>query len=323
MAMTLRVAVIGVGSMGRNHARVWAGMPGVELVGVCDLNLERAREVALAYGVSAYKDSIDMLQKVRPDAVSIAVPVDEHVPVVYEMPGGCRCHVLMEKPLSNCAFSCEYVIDWMRKADRVLAVGHIERYNPAMIELKRQIDAGDLGEIYAIHCRRVGAFPARQRDVGVTLDLAVHDLDLLRWLTGREGEVVGAAVRGGVRTEYDDSVSAVLRFGTISASVQADWLSVEKERTIRVVAERGVWRVDLTVPALSADRPGRPDSPGCFWTLGEPDEPEPLALELVEFAKVCRGEAADIVSGEDGLAAVRLAEQVLEVARERPCPVGA
>lgn len=176
----MRAAVIGVGAMGRNHARVYREMPETDLVAVADLDEARAGEVVRLYGGSVYTDHQVMLSEVRPDLVSVAVPTKEHYKVgLCALEAG--CHVLVEKPIAATLEQGRHMIDRAAQVGRVLVVGHIERYNPAVTELKRRLEEGQLGRIFQIRARRLGPFPARVRDVGVVVDLATHDLDIMRY----------------------------------------------------------------------------------------------------------------------------------------------
>ncbi|MGD8473376.1 MAG: Gfo/Idh/MocA family oxidoreductase, partial [Anaerolineae bacterium] len=179
----MRAAVIGVGSMGRNHARVYREIPEVELLGVADVDASVAEEVARFYGIRAYTDYRAMLDEIKPDAITVSVPTQWHAPVVLDALS-CGCHILVEKPIAACVEEGETMIRAAHQANRILAVGHIERYNPAIIELRRRLSRGEIGHIFQIHARRLGPFPSRVRDVGVIVDLAPHDLDIMRFLTG-------------------------------------------------------------------------------------------------------------------------------------------
>ena len=168
-----RVAVVGVGSMGRNHVRVYSEMPGVELVAVVDCNLQAAQRVEQVYRARAYSDVCEMLEKERPEAVSVVVPTSEHHAVAKDMLEA-GCHVLVEKPIAATVEDAEDLINTAARLDRILMVGHIERFNPAIIELKRRLDAGELGPIFQINARRLGPFPTRISDVGVVMDLVTR-----------------------------------------------------------------------------------------------------------------------------------------------------
>ena len=180
-----RIAVIGVGAIGRNHARVCSEIPEADLVAVVDENLSLAETAGRLHGANAYKDHMQMLEKEHPEAAIVAVPTQAHHRVASDLLKA-GCNVLVEKPIAATLQEAQEIVDLAKQQDLVLMVGHIERYNPAIIELKRRLDAGELGRSFQIHARRLGPFPARIRDVGVVVDLATHDLDIMRYLTGSE-----------------------------------------------------------------------------------------------------------------------------------------
>jgi predicted dehydrogenase len=178
----MKVAVIGVGSMGKNHARVFSELPGAELSAVADSDHALARVVGDKHGVHAYSDYRQMLKS---EAVSIAVPTAMHEEVgMAALESG--AHVMIEKPIAATIESGKRLIDKAQSIKRQLMIGHIVRFNPAIQALKQKLVAGELGRIFQIFCRRAGPFPARIRDVGVVIDLAPHDLDTMRFLSGRE-----------------------------------------------------------------------------------------------------------------------------------------
>ncbi|MFN3374888.1 MAG: Gfo/Idh/MocA family oxidoreductase, partial [Chloroflexus sp.] len=163
---TLRAAVIGVGSMGRNHARVYASMPGVELVAVCDTNIAAANSLASIYRCHVYTDYHDMLRSEDLDLVSVVVPTKYHFAVASAVIGH-GVHVLIEKPIAATVEQGWMLIEAAQRQGVILTVGHIERFNPAIIALKEQLNNHELGNLFQIMSRRVGPFPARIMDVGV------------------------------------------------------------------------------------------------------------------------------------------------------------
>ena len=179
----LNVGVIGVGSMGRNHARVFAQMPETNLAAVADCDGEASHNIARTYKANAYTDFCQMLERERLDIVSVAVPTRLHAEVTLEAIRH-GVHVFVEKPLAFTLPECQAMIDAARQAGVGLGVGHIERFNPAILELKRRLAAGELGRVFQIRSRRVGPFPSRIADVGVVFDLATHELNIMEYLIG-------------------------------------------------------------------------------------------------------------------------------------------
>jgi UDP-N-acetylglucosamine 3-dehydrogenase len=319
-----RVGVVGTGVMGRNHARVLHELHDVELVGVADSNLDAACQVADFHAIRGYGSLEELLQKEKPDAVTIAVPTENHHRAVMEALAA-GCHVMVEKPIAATIAEADELVAAARSAHRVLAVGHIERYNPAVLELKRRLDDGQLGKAYEFDAQRLGPFPQRIRDVGVVIDLATHDLDLMRFLTGSEIVRVYAETRRKVHTTREDMVSGLLRLADGSVGLlQINWLTPTKIRQMTVTGERGMFRADYLTQDLYFYE--NAEATAHSWEqitmlrgVSEGSmvkyvihKREPLQSELEAFMKAVAGEAAGIVSGEDGTEALRLALAMVE-----------
>jgi UDP-N-acetylglucosamine 3-dehydrogenase len=322
-----RVAVIGTGVMGRNHVRVLREMSGVELAGVADENLDVARQLAEANGTHGYGSHVELLQREKPDAVTVAVPTNSHHAVVMDALAA-GCHVLVEKPIAGTLAEADELVAAAAGAKRVLAVGHIERFNPAIIELKRRLDEGQLGRVFQIHARRLGPFPQRIRDVGVVVDLATHDLDVMRYLTGSEIVRLYAETRREVHTTKEDLVSGLVRFASGCVGVlQINWLTPTKIRELAVTGERGMFRADYltqdlffyeNAAALAQDEWAqlailRGVSEGATVQYAI-QKREPLRSELETFVRAANGEPAQVVSGHDGREALRMALALIESA---------
>ena len=242
MADILKTAVIGVGSMGKNHARVYSELAEVDLVGVSDANLAIAQSIGTTFGVKAYSDYKELLEKEKPQVVSVAVPTAMHEQVVTDaLHAG--ANVLVEKPIAATIEEGQRLIALAKKLNLKLMVGHIVRFNPAIQELKKRLDAGELGRIYQVFCRRAGPFPARIRDVGVVIDLAPHDVDIIRFLTGMDPIRLYAETEQRIHTDHEDLLLGMLRFPDgITAAVEINWLTPTKIREVLVLGERGMFR---------------------------------------------------------------------------------
>jgi UDP-N-acetylglucosamine 3-dehydrogenase len=182
MAKELRAGVIGVGAMGKNHARLYSQLPGVELVGVADSNEALAASIARQYECQHYTDYSDLLAQ-RLDLVSIVVPTTLHKQAALAAISS-GVNVLVEKPISDAVENADEMIEAARRKGVKLMVGHVERFNPAVIKLKELVDEGLLGEVVSISTRRVGPHNPRIRDVGIILDLGAHDIDVMHYLYG-------------------------------------------------------------------------------------------------------------------------------------------
>ena len=320
----MKVAVIGVGSMGRNHARVYDELPDVELVAVVDSEKSLVAGTAEKYNIRPYADYRKMLEKEKPQAVSIAVPTAMHEQVgLAVMDAG--AHVLMEKPIAATVEEGRRLIEKAHAMKTQLMVGHIVRFNPAIQVLKQKLDAGELGRIYQILCRRAGPFPDRIRDVGVIVDLAPHDIDIMRFLVGSNPIRVYAEIEQRIHTEYEDLLWATLRFADgIIGGLEINWLTPTKIRETLVLGERGLFRVDdLTQDLYFFENAQVKDVQwAALQTIKGVSEGrmtrfsisryEPLKAELQSFLKSVRDGSPVPVSGEDGLAALRISLAMVE-----------
>lgn len=320
----MKVAVIGVGSMGIHHARIYRELPEVDLVAVADTDPQRAEVVAARYNARPYTDHRRMLERERPDAVSIAVPTALHESIGLDaLEAG--AHVLVEKPIAATPEGALRLIGRARELGRQLMVGHVVRFNPAMQALKQRLEAGELGRVFQVFCRRAGPFPSRIRDVGVVVDLAPHDIDIMRFLLGSEPLRIYAETEQRIHTEHEDLLWGVLRFSEgVVGVLELNWLTPVKIRETLVLGERGMFRVDdlnqdfyfyengqaadLPWPALQTLRGV---SEGCM--IRYPIQRyEPLRAELEAFISALKDGKPVPVSGEDGLAALRLALALVE-----------
>jgi len=320
----MKVAVIGVGSMGKNHARVYSELPEAELVAVADADQKLVAATAEKHGAHAYTDYREMLEKEKPDAVSIVVPTAMHEEVgLAALEAG--AHVLMEKPIAATVEEGRRLIEKARAVKKQIMVGHIVRFNPAMQALKQKLADGDLGRIFQVFCRRAGPFPARIRDVGVVVDLAPHDVDVMRFLIGAEPLRVYAETEQRIHTDHEDLVWGLLRFPDgVVGSLEINWLTPTKIREVLVLGERGLFRIDDLTQDLYFYENAQVNSE--LWpalkTLKGVSEGhmiryaiqryEPLKAELQAFLGTVKEGKPVPVSGEDGLEALRLALALVE-----------
>jgi UDP-N-acetylglucosamine 3-dehydrogenase len=321
----LRAGVIGVGAMGSNHARVYRQIGGVELAAVADVDRERLRGAGLS-DVSGYEDYRRMLAEERLDLVSVAVPTSLHLEAALAaIERGTA--VLVEKPIAASVDEGRRMVEAARKAGVLLMVGHIERFNPAVRELKRRLAAGELGRVYQVHARRIGPFPQRTRDVGVVRDLASHDVDVMRYLLGSEVERVYAETERKISTEHEDTLVGVLRFaGGIVGVLDVNWLAPVKVRELTVLGEHGMFVADYVSQELRLYAKEAGVAPRLPWpkadvaagaAAGAPEtitveKKEPLRAELEAFVAAVASGAASPMDPADALAAVEVAERLVE-----------
>jgi UDP-N-acetylglucosamine 3-dehydrogenase len=319
-----RVAVIGVGSMGRNHVRVYTEMPEVDLVAVVDSNPKATEQIGRLYRMPVYTDICRMLEKERPDAVSIVVPTSEHFKVAKQVLEA-GCHVLVEKPIAATLEDAEELILTADRMNRVLIVGHIERFNPAIIELKRRLECGELGQIFQIYARRLGPFPTRVNDVGVVMDLAPHDLDIMRYLTGSEAISIYARTKHKLSSRQDDLFVGIINFKDDTLGLlEINWLTPTKIRELYVTGMYGMFRVNYLTQDLffyeNAERNGSNWSALSLMrgvSEGEVKQfairkKEPLRGELETFISCVLGNRTQHANGKDAQAALRLAMELIE-----------
>jgi predicted dehydrogenase len=302
----LRVGVIGAGVMGSNHARVLAGLSGIELIGVVDPDRGQRDLVTRVLGCPAVSD-LDALLRLGVDAVTIAAPTHMH----HDIALACTSHgvhVLVEKPIASTVDEGRSIIAAARKAGVTLMVGHVERFNPAVIAVKEAIRGED---ILSIAITRVGPFPPRMSNVGVVIDLAVHDIDLIRWFT--DSDIVEVQPQlSSVVAEREDI--ALLQFRTASgvlAHINTNWLTPFKARNV-TVATRGKYVMgDLLTRQVTECFGFQPDGAYSMRHVSVGHE-EPLRAELLAFIDAVRDRKPPAVTGEEGVASLEIATRCLD-----------
>ena len=318
----LRVGVIGLG-FGANHARILRDMPGVCLAAVADPDPER-REPYEASGISPYNSHGDMLASEQLDAVVIAVPAGLHAEVaIGAIERGCA--VLVEKPLAPSYVDALRIARAAAEAGVLLMPGHIERFNPAVLELARRVQAGDIGRVLQVAARRMSAMREREHgsrtpptDVNVVHDSAIHDIDAIRLVLGRDVESVFGAGQAGIVTRHEDAISATLTFANdavatppLIATINVNWLSRRRVRDLTVLGESGTFVVDYAARSLSLYR--TPGEPPVDMPVKQRDQ---LEAELAAFVASARDGDALSVTPHDGVEAVAVADAITLSARE-------
>jgi UDP-N-acetylglucosamine 3-dehydrogenase len=305
--MPLRVAVIGAGSMGRHHCRLYDALPEAELIGIADINPE-TEELAVQYGTHHFYDYQKLLDE-KPELVTIALPTSLHRDAaVAALEAG--CHILVEKPISDTLAGAQNIIDLARERGRKVFVGHVERFNPAVIALKEVIVSGKLGEVHSISNLRVGAYNKRIFDTGIILDLGSHDIDLISYLYGRKAETVFAIGSAKIHN-YEDHAAISLKFTESAAGyIELSWLSPYKVRKMFVVGTEHFGLVDLIDQTLII-------FDGKNWAnTGMVQREEPLKMELRQTIQAVVEDLPPQVSGEDSLYTIRIALAAMQSYRE-------
>lgn len=316
------MGVVGIGAMGRHHVRVARSLADVDLVAVFDPFGDPS---GVAGGIETARDLPTLAASV--DAAVVSVPTREHVEVALALLTA-GVHVLVEKPLAETMEGGLVLVRAAEEAGVVLAVGHIERFNPAMRELKKRLDSGDLGELYQISTSRQGPFPERVRDVGVIKDLATHDIDLVRFISSQGYESVSARTAHRTGRPHEDLVSAVAALvDKTVVNHMVNWLTPTKERQVVVNGERGRFVADMLTADLTlyanASVPTEWEHISRFRGVSEGDmvryaiaKPEPLQVELEGFRDAILHGRGDIVTGTEGIEVLRVAEAMLTSAAD-------
>jgi len=299
----MRVAVIGGGAMGQHHIRIYREMKDVELVGICDTDRNRAISLAKTNNTTPYFDHNELLKQDL-DAISVVVPTTFHSKVALDVIKS-GTHLLVEKPIADTLENADTMINAAHDAKVKLMVGHIERFNPAVSKLKEIVDSGMLGKIVSISSRRVGPFNPRIRDVGIIMDLGVHDIDVISYLYGRKINEV-YTIAGKDIHSFEDHASILLRCDTnLSGMVETNWLTPHKIRNLTAIGLKGVAYLDYIKQTVELHDEA--------WVRTAKVEPkEPLKNELEHFIKSVRDNTAVISNGETSRHALEVAMAAIE-----------
>lgn len=317
----LRIGLIGLGMMGRHHARVVRELDGVQLVAIAD---PQGDPHGVGGALSVLPNVTELIEQ-GIDAAVVAVPTGYHEEVALEL-AEAGVHTLVEKPIASTGPAGERIAAAFEERGLVGAVGHIERFNPALQDLRRRLAAGELGDIYQIATRRQGPFPARIADVGVVKDLGTHDIDLTAWLAQSPYRSVAAHTTTRSGRPHEDMVSAIgqLANGIITNHI-VNWLSPLKERVTVVTGERGSFVADTLSADLTFFANGTIttewESVAAFRGVTEGSmtrfaltKREPLRSEHEAFRDAILGISQNIVTMREGLATLLVAEAVVESA---------
>jgi UDP-N-acetylglucosamine 3-dehydrogenase len=325
MAAKLRIGLAGVGSMGRNHLRVIESHAATEIAAVADPDPAALEAVAASAGVPGFSDPLAMIRETEMDALVIAAPTTSHAELAHAAIER-RLPVLIEKPLAATTDEARAIVEAGRRLGVRVAVGHVERFNPAVLKLGRLLRAGWLTTVYAIVSRRAGPFPARIRDVGVTIDLATHDADMLSWIAGEHPTRVYAELARRKHDSHEDLLFGLLHFPSgARGMLDVNWLTPAKRRQLVVIGEEGMFELDyltqrltFTTSDLARQQLIAGYAPTFAGDVAEiPVETyEPLKAQLDAFVHTIRTGGRPYVDAEDGLWAVTIANALLRAAAE-------
>ncbi len=312
VAEPIRAAVVGTGAFGRNHARHYATNPAAMLMAVVDADEARASAIASTYGVDALVDHRDLIGKV--DAVSIAVPATLHHAVARDLIEG-GIHVLIEKPLATNAADAADLVSLARRKNVVLAVGHIERFSPAIAELDLRL--GDARRITAV---RRTKWSGRSGDVDVVLDLMIHDIDLALALARSPVASVSASGIAGASGLIDEAEAWLTFANGAIATLSASRVADRNERRLTVTEPATMYIADLSGPTLTATARRVPGAVPSELALVSRDN---LGAEIAAFLSAVAGGPPVLVDGAAGLAAVEIAERIRAAIAENPVALDA
>ncbi|GAB4408361.1 MAG: Gfo/Idh/MocA family oxidoreductase [Thermodesulfovibrionales bacterium] len=304
--MLLKVAVVGVGSLGQHHARIYSELPDVELVGVVDIDRERAKGVALRYGAKAYYDYRDLLEDV--DALSIAVPTTYHFGIALDCLREGK-DILVEKPITATVAQADELIAEAEKMQRILQVGHLERYNPGVIDLSGMIE-----EPIFFEALRLSPFPGRSTDVDVTLDLMIHDIDIILSLVS--SPIAGIRATGfSFITEKIDEARAWIEFENgVVASLTASRIAKEKQRKLSIFQKNSYIELDYQTCRTELHTSTKPER----IEIIKSEYREPLKEELKDFIRCALSREKPRVSGIEGRNALMVALEISSLIRKVP-----
>jgi len=300
----VRVGVIGLGVMGSNHVRVLNELVDARLLAVCDVREDLAKNTAERYHCSYYTDSDKFLSDSGVDAVVIATPTITHkelalLSLEYDK------HLLVEKPMAATVDDAKIILSRASSKDVFFTVGFIERFNPAVIEAKRQIQSGGIGHPILLVAKRVSQWPVRIGDVGVVVDLAIHDIDIARYVFEKDPSEVYASI-GSLRHSFEDYANILLRYDNgETAFIETNWLTPHKVRKLTVTGSEGLISLDYISQEIDIENNSMLVRPRLEYR-------EPLKVELSHFISCIKNGTKPIVSVEDGLKAQQIAEMVLK-----------
>ena len=296
---TVNVGVIGVGAMGENHVRVYHKIEEANLVAVSDVSERALKKIEKKYGAKGYTEYSELLENPEIEVVSVCVPTTFHHNVVMEAIKNGK-HVLVEKPTAFTLEEAEEMIAAAKEAGVLLATGHVERFNPAVQKAKELVDDGVIGDIVSAFAKRVGPLPPRIKDVGVAIDLAIHDLDIMNYLFDEEvTQVYGSMNNILGDCEFEDHAEIMVNFDNESTGIiEVNWLTPYKRRELELTGTAGIISVDYIQQSIEVY--------GKFAQDIQIKHEEPLKGELISFLNAVVNGTEPEITGEDGLKALKM-----------------
>jgi UDP-N-acetylglucosamine 3-dehydrogenase len=299
------VAVIGTGSWGKNHARVYQELPLTKLIAVCDVNPEKAKTMADQYGAKAYTNSTRMLKNKEIEAISVCT-WSTHL--AKEALKGLRAgkHVLVEKPMATNAKQAKKLCETAQQNGLVLTVGFLMRFIPGLRSIREAVESKKIGELVCANAKRVSQWPERIGDIGVVKDTAIHDIDVMRFISKRDPITVYAKMGSMRHRKFEDYAHIMLTYkGGESAFIESNWLTPYKTRTLTVTGSDAIMRLDYITQDLWIEQQKETMQPRIPFQ-------EPLKLELQHFAECVLEKKKPLITGEDGVKALEIAQAAIQ-----------
>ena len=322
----MNAAVIGVGNMGKHHARNYNEIEDINLVAITDLNPKIGEPLAKEYGCKYYKDYKEMIEKEQIDLITIAVPTKYHKKVALDcIKKG--INILLEKPIAATVAEAKQVVKAAKEKGVKFTVGHIERFNPAVIKLKQLIDNGKIGEIVSIGTTRIGPMPPQIKDANVVIDIGVHDIDLINWFYGALPTQIIATSGNALNKMQKDYVDAFMKYGDKSGSIQANWITPAKVRRMVVCGTKAYVELNFITQELAlyeSEYSFETDSFGEFVIqFGQlkdkevipVDNIEPLRAEIESFIKAIQNDTKPVMTAREAIDALEIACKIDKIAR--------
>lgn len=300
----LKTAVVGIGFWGRNHARIYKELSETELVAVCDVNAERVNTLAKQLDVTSYTNVEKMLKKEDIEAVSVCTWSTSLAKEASKVVEHGR-HVLVEKPMAANASQAQQLLADAEKAEVLLTVGFLMRFIPGLQQIKKSIETRTIGDLVCATAKRVSQWPERIGDVGVVKDTAIHDIDVMLYLFNRNPVAVYAKTGSMRHGKFEDYAQIMLTFDKgKTAFVESNWLTPYKTRALIATGSEAIMKLDYITQELTIEDAKETVQPRY------PTQ-EPLKLELQHFANCILKKEKPLITGLDGLRALRIAESAL------------
>lgn len=306
------VGVIGVGAMGYNHVRIYSELENTNLVAISDMVRGTLDSVSKEFNTVGYVDMDNILQLDDVEAVNICVPTVFHHDVVMNAIEAGK-NVLVEKPIASKLTEAREMINAAKDAGVTLATGHVERFNPAVRVAKELIDSGEIGEVVTAHAKRLGPYPPRIRDVGVAIDLAIHDIDIFNYLFESRANTVFANMSSNLKNcEFEDHAEIMTKYDNEVLSIlETNWLTPYKKRQLNITGVDGIISVDYGNQSVTVYKENDKVE------KVKVENKEPLKEELRSFVNAVQTNTEPEVSGEDGYEALKIVEAAMRSSKDK------